>query len=68
MSQRQLVGPQLNFSLVNKICDERFMYLLVSLISDTRLNDRNTNITPDGPEVSGITLAGSKRCLLMLAS
>ena len=47
------------------------MYLLVLLISDTKLNDNNiTNTTPDGPEVGRTTLAGpgGKHCLLMLAS
>ena len=36
------------------------MYLLVLLISDTNLNDNNTNITPDGPEVGGINAAAGK--------
>ena len=30
------------------------MYLFVLLISDTKLNDNTTNITPDGPKVGGI--------------
>ena len=30
------------------------MYLLVLLISDTKLNDNNTNVTPDGPNIGGI--------------
>ena len=36
------------------------MYLLVLLISDTKLNDNITNITPDRPEVGGIDTAAGK--------
>lgn len=37
-----------------------YLFLLVLLISDTNLNDNNTNITPDGPKVGGIDAAAGK--------